>query len=449
MPRSTPETRAALRYRRSAERAIEILAISEDEIPNPTQRSKSLADSLESLAQHAVDLGLPEPLRQQFRVASDEGDAAVAGANGDEEWYDLESLAYVDSISPCEVERHGLEDQTASITDERRLVVSLPWGERYLDHHSETRTPEEKEALREAVLHAIRIWLSDPRVRALPRSSSNMGLIPLEAEWIRSDLKRLETCIERYCEIDSEDLGPPDDHDIEPDESDEAMSQRAPLSQEELVEQQAHRQRLREQEWQQVEPEKRWDVRQLIERLWIRLNQGDLELIDCREDQRNDLAVVWEAVETSYWFLEFEESSGGDALINLNKGYPFFFEGVPEAVDRLCDGQAPSGQPATGPTQHQQRESKRLLDEAIEQDEEHDQATAEVILPEHRSRPVTKRRVACLIGKTNPDSGVKYLNKLIEDGEIKCIEVTRQSYIFDLRSDWFDEGICSELRQSS
>lgn len=52
---------------------------------------------------------------------------------------------------------------------------------------------------------------------------------------------------------------------------------------------------------------------------------------------------------------------------------------------------------------------------------------------EHRSKAITKQLAAELLGRGNPDSGVKWLNECIEHGIITCEKMTRQSYIFDMR----------------
>jgi hypothetical protein len=51
----------------------------------------------------------------------------------------------------------------------------------------------------------------------------------------------------------------------------------------------------------------------------------------------------------------------------------------------------------------------------------------------YRSKPMTKRAVAKLLEKHNEDSGVKWLSNCIEDGTITAEQLSRQSFIFDIR----------------
>ena len=57
-------------------------------------------------------------------------------------------------------------------------------------------------------------------------------------------------------------------------------------------------------------------------------------------------------------------------------------------------------------------------------------AALKTIAPENRSRPITKRKAATLLGQVG--DGTKWLNKCIADGTIRAEKKTRQSYVFDL-----------------
>lgn len=52
---------------------------------------------------------------------------------------------------------------------------------------------------------------------------------------------------------------------------------------------------------------------------------------------------------------------------------------------------------------------------------------------EYRSKPMTKRAAAKLLERHNEDSGVKWLSNCIEDGTITAEQLSRQSFIFDIR----------------
>jgi len=52
---------------------------------------------------------------------------------------------------------------------------------------------------------------------------------------------------------------------------------------------------------------------------------------------------------------------------------------------------------------------------------------------EHRSKVISKKKAANLLGRPNPDSGVKWLNDCIKDGTIRCEEINRQAFVFDKR----------------
>lgn len=66
------------------------------------------------------------------------------------------------------------------------------------------------------------------------------------------------------------------------------------------------------------------------------------------------------------------------------------------------------------------------------------------IPPEHRSKPLTKKKLAALLGRPNEDSGVKWLNNCIADGIFRCEKYSRQSYVFDLRE--FDAAVQNQIR---
>lgn len=53
---------------------------------------------------------------------------------------------------------------------------------------------------------------------------------------------------------------------------------------------------------------------------------------------------------------------------------------------------------------------------------------------EHRSKPIAKKKAAKLLGQ-NGDEGraVEWLNNCINEGTISCMEMSRQSFCFDIR----------------
>jgi hypothetical protein len=68
----------------------------------------------------------------------------------------------------------------------------------------------------------------------------------------------------------------------------------------------------------------------------------------------------------------------------------------------------------------------------------------DTIPAEFRSKPLSKKKAAQLLGKPNEDSGVKWLNACIKDGTIRCEDHTRQSFVFDLRQ--FPESVHDQMR---
>lgn len=50
-----------------------------------------------------------------------------------------------------------------------------------------------------------------------------------------------------------------------------------------------------------------------------------------------------------------------------------------------------------------------------------------------RSKPISKKLAAKLLGRPQEDSGVKWLNDCIDDRTITCERVSRQSFVFDIR----------------
>lgn len=76
----------------------------------------------------------------------------------------------------------------------------------------------------------------------------------------------------------------------------------------------------------------------------------------------------------------------------------------------------------------------------------HDELCAEVIaaanllaesqLPipaEFRTKAMSKQQAAGYLDHPNPDSGVRWLNRCIDDGTIRCEQLSRQSFVFDIR----------------
>ena len=61
-------------------------------------------------------------------------------------------------------------------------------------------------------------------------------------------------------------------------------------------------------------------------------------------------------------------------------------------------------------------------------------ADTELPIPfQYRTRAITKRQAAHCLGRSNEDSGVRWLNSCIDDGIIRCERFSRQSYVFDRR----------------
>jgi len=52
---------------------------------------------------------------------------------------------------------------------------------------------------------------------------------------------------------------------------------------------------------------------------------------------------------------------------------------------------------------------------------------------EYRTKAMSKQQAAAYLGHANPDSGVRWLNQCIQDGTIRCEQLSRQSYVFDMR----------------
>lgn len=62
---------------------------------------------------------------------------------------------------------------------------------------------------------------------------------------------------------------------------------------------------------------------------------------------------------------------------------------------------------------------------------------------EYRSKPISKKLAAKLLGRLQEDSGVKWLNLCIADGTITCEPHTRLSSVFDIRQ--FPEATHAKL----
>jgi len=53
---------------------------------------------------------------------------------------------------------------------------------------------------------------------------------------------------------------------------------------------------------------------------------------------------------------------------------------------------------------------------------------------DHRSKPISKKKAAKFLGKTGDEGrAVEWLNGCISDGTIACVEMSRQSFCFDMR----------------
>ena len=72
-------------------------------------------------------------------------------------------------------------------------------------------------------------------------------------------------------------------------------------------------------------------------------------------------------------------------------------------------------------------------------------SVSSAIPSEHRTKAITLRKAAALLGKPEPSSGTKWLKQCIEDGTISCEKISRQSYVFDLRE--FPANTHHQLRQ--
>lgn len=61
-------------------------------------------------------------------------------------------------------------------------------------------------------------------------------------------------------------------------------------------------------------------------------------------------------------------------------------------------------------------------------------ATPTEIPPEYRSKPIPKKKAAKLLGRTGDENrAVEWLNNWIGDGIYSCMEMSRQSFCFDMR----------------
>ena len=76
-----------------------------------------------------------------------------------------------------------------------------------------------------------------------------------------------------------------------------------------------------------------------------------------------------------------------------------------------------------------------------------DSVTKASIAPEHRTKPITKKKAARLLGREGDASAaVEWLSSCIRDGTIKAEKKTRQSYVFDIRE--FPEEQHDKLKAS-
>lgn len=87
----------------------------------------------------------------------------------------------------------------------------------------------------------------------------------------------------------------------------------------------------------------------------------------------------------------------------------------------------------------------QCLDEPAWDDEE---VTTDLtqIDPEFRTKPLGKAQAAAYLGRTG-DAGRKWINKCIKDGTIKCVRLTRQSYVFDSRE--FPGSVMNKVRPTA
>jgi hypothetical protein len=60
-------------------------------------------------------------------------------------------------------------------------------------------------------------------------------------------------------------------------------------------------------------------------------------------------------------------------------------------------------------------------------------AASNTIPPKHRTKPLTYRKAAALIGKGNSRDAAEWLSKSVKDGSYRCEHVSRQLHIFDKR----------------
>jgi hypothetical protein len=58
--------------------------------------------------------------------------------------------------------------------------------------------------------------------------------------------------------------------------------------------------------------------------------------------------------------------------------------------------------------------------------------TSTRIPPENRTRVLSKKEAAGYLGRPNEDSGVRWLNRCIADGTIRCEELSRQGFVFNI-----------------
>lgn len=55
------------------------------------------------------------------------------------------------------------------------------------------------------------------------------------------------------------------------------------------------------------------------------------------------------------------------------------------------------------------------------------------IPPKHRSKPMSYRKAAQLIGKGNSKDAAEWVSASVEDGNIKCEHLSKQMHVFDKR----------------
>lgn len=69
---------------------------------------------------------------------------------------------------------------------------------------------------------------------------------------------------------------------------------------------------------------------------------------------------------------------------------------------------------------------------------------AKKIPPEHRTKPMSYRKAAELLGKGSGKDAAEWMSKCVQDGTIACERITRQTHVFDTRD--FPETVWPRIK---